>query len=78
MNIYEHMRNLKSKYGETATENLALPLSERGWRLLTELHELVGMPLPELLERLIEDAHLGEWWTEWNEGNERMELITWH
>lgn len=78
MNAYEHMRSLKSQYGDETTENLILPLSERGWQLLAEFHGLVGMPLPALIERLIEDACEGEWWTEWTEWNEKIQWITLH
>jgi len=61
-----HLLNLKSKYSEKkTTEDLVIPLSENAWRLLAQLDELVGIPLPALLERMLEDAITCEWWPDW-------------
>lgn len=72
----EHVLNLKLQYSdEITTENLVVPLSDRAWQLLAQFQEQAGMPLPALIERLLDDACVGEWWTEWAECNEE---ITWH
>jgi len=74
MKINEHMLNLKSQYGEKTT-NLVLPFSDRAWRLLAEFHDIVKIPVPALIERLIEDACIGEWWTQWAEWEEKYESV---
>lgn len=76
MKNIENLLTLNLQYGnEIRTENLVAPLSDRAWQFLAELQEQAGMSLPALIERLLDDACAGEWWTEWAECNE---AITWH
>jgi hypothetical protein len=63
MNNDAHVRNLQSQYGQEST-NLVIPLSDKASRFLAQLNEFVPMPLPELIEAMLENAISHECWPE--------------